>query len=280
MSMESEVREQQRQSWDQVSGGWEEWDHLLVPMMSPVGDEMVKMLGVADGTDHLDVACGTGEPGLSIAAIASSGRVVLTDLASGMLDVARRKAGDRGITNVEFRVCSADDLPFADESFDTISCRFGFMYFPDLSKAATELRRVMRPGGRLCVSVWAEREDNPWATIPMEAISTEIDMPTPSADTPGIFRNSALGAISALFESAGLNNAVEAEVHSNLIAESADEYWQYMIDVGAPLAGALAQVDEPARRRISAIAINKADQYQGDARLQIPALARCIVATR
>ena len=114
----------------------------------------------------------------------------------------------------------------------------------------------------------------------MEAISTEIDMPTPSADTPGIFRNSAPGAISALFESAGLNNPVEVEVHSHLIAESADEYWQYMIDVGAPLAGALAQVDEPARRRISAIAINKADQYQGDDRLQIPALARCIVATR
>lgn len=280
MSVESEVREQQRESWDQVSGGWDDWDHLLVPMMAPVGDEMVKMLGVDDGSDHLDVACGTGEPGLSIAAIASSGRVVLTDLASGMLDVARRKAGERGLTNVEFRVCSADDLPFADETFDTISCRFGLMYFPDLSTAVTELRRVLRPGGRLCVSVWAEREGNPWATIPMEAISTEIDLPAPSADTPGIFRNSAPGTLSALFESAGLRDAVEAEVHSYMIAGSADEYWQYMIDVGAPLAGALARVDEQARRRIKAIATEKADQYQGDDRLQIPTHARCIVATR
>ena len=110
----------------------------------------------------------------------------------------------------------------------------------------------------------------------MEAISTEIEMPAPSADTPGIFRNSAPGTLSELFESAGLNDAVEAEVHSHMVAESSDEYWHYMIDVGAPL----AQVDEPARQRIRAIAMNKADQYQGDGLLQIPAHARCIVATR
>jgi ubiquinone/menaquinone biosynthesis C-methylase UbiE len=280
MSQPDEVREQQRQTWDRFSAGWEKWDHLVLPMLQPVGDEMLRLLAVRDGAEHLDVASGTGEPGLTIAASAPHGRVVLTDLAGGMLDVAKRSAAARGIDNIEIRECSADALPFADATFDSISCRFGFMFFPDISGAVRELTRVLKPGGKVCTAVWAQPDDNPWATIPMGAIATEIELPAPSPDAPGMFRCATPGAISAIFESAGLHDVSEIDVHAALLAASAEVYWQYMTEVAAPVVAGLAQVDDAARERIRSLVMDKVRDFEVDGGLRIPLHARCIAATK
>ena len=63
---------------------------------------------------------------------------MLTDLSPEMLDVAERRAAEQGIDNVETTVCSADDLPFTDATFNSVSVRFGYMFFPDMAKATTE----------------------------------------------------------------------------------------------------------------------------------------------
>jgi ubiquinone/menaquinone biosynthesis C-methylase UbiE len=99
----------------------------------------------------------------------------LTDLAERMLAVARENAVHRGLRNVETRVCDAGALPFADASFDAVLCRFGFMFFPDMTMAANELARVARPGARVSTAVWGKPEKNPWATITMGAIGRHVD---------------------------------------------------------------------------------------------------------
>ncbi|MGQ0824654.1 MAG: hypothetical protein ACT4OX_06440 [Actinomycetota bacterium] len=83
MPTNDEIREQQRQSWDKFSAGWEKWDDYVLPMLAPVGQEMITLVDIRDDSRHLDVAAGTGEPGLTIAALAPKGRVVITDLAPG-----------------------------------------------------------------------------------------------------------------------------------------------------------------------------------------------------
>ena len=98
---------------------------------------------------------------------------MLTDLVAEMLDVAARRARAQGVANIETKVCSADDLPFDDATFDSVSVRFGYMFFPDMAKATAEFARVLKPGGRLCSSVWVKPEENPWTTIAMQAIATE-----------------------------------------------------------------------------------------------------------
>ena len=145
--------------------------------LGPVSSAMIDRLEIAQQQQHLDIAAGTGEPGLSIATSAPKGHVVLTDLSVEMLDIAARRAIAQGILNFETRVCSADNLPFDDATFDSVSVRFGYMFFPAVAAATAEFVRVLKPGGRVCASVWVEPESNPWTTIAMDAIATE-----PAAD--------------------------------------------------------------------------------------------------
>jgi ubiquinone/menaquinone biosynthesis C-methylase UbiE len=280
MSEADEVREQQRRTWDRFSRGWEKWDDLVVPMLQPVGDEMLRLLRVPDDAHHLDVASGTGEPGLTIAMQTPNGSVVLTDPAAGMIEVATRNARARGLDNVEFHVCGADELPFADAAFDSISCRFGFMFFPDIARAVGELRRVLRPGGRLCTAVWAQPEGNPWATIPMAAIATETELPATPADAPGLFRCAAPGAISDLFAAAGFRDVGETDVRASLATTSSEEYWQYMTEVAAPVIAGLSVLDEAARARARSAAMDEAEAFEVDGQLRLPLHARCVIGTR
>src|SRR5207247_11024039 len=156
----------------------------------------------------------------------AGGHAGLTDLAAEMPGIATRRADAQGITNFETTVCSADGLPFGDAAFDSISVRFGYMFFPDVAKATAEFARVLKPGGRLCSSVWVKPEENPWTTIPMQAIATEAVLAPPDPDGPNMFRCAAPGYVSALYEAAGLRDVAEWNVDVGLVTRSPEEYWE------------------------------------------------------
>jgi ubiquinone/menaquinone biosynthesis C-methylase UbiE len=147
MPSADEVRDVQRETWAGLSAGWEKWDSVIMDQLGPVGLAIIERLDIAEDHQHLDIASGTGEPGLSIARLSPKGRVVLTDLVAEMLDIAARRARAQGVANIETKVCSADDLPFNDATFDSVSVRFGYMFFPDMARATAELARVLEPGG-------------------------------------------------------------------------------------------------------------------------------------
>ncbi|MGB7053539.1 MAG: methyltransferase domain-containing protein, partial [Acidimicrobiales bacterium] len=275
-----EIEKQQRDTWERFSAGWIKWDPQVVEMLAPVGQEMIRLLALADDGVHLDIASGTGEPGLSIATQMPKGRVVLTDLSEAMLVGARSKAEKQAIGNVEVRVCGVDDLPFEDASFDSVSCRFGFMFFPDIRGAVSELVRMARPGGRISTAVWAEPDGNAWATIPMGAISAEVTLAPPERDAPGLFRCAAQDSIAAIFREAGLHDVAESDVRGSLEVDSGDEYWSLLTDVTAPIVAVLAGVDDATRNRIRAMTIENAQAFDNDGKLTLPYHARCIVGTR
>ncbi len=216
-----EIRNVQRATWDGLSAGWEKWDAVIMEQLRPVGAAMIERLDIAENQVHLDIASGTGEPGLSIARLSPRGRVVLTDLSAEMLAVAERRADAHGFANVETAVCSADDLPFDDAEFDSVSVRFGYMFFPDLDRATAEFARVLRPGGRLCSSVWIKPEENPWTSIAMAAIATEAVLAPPDPDGPNMYRCANRGDVGARYERAGLCDIAEWDVAVHLVTQSA-----------------------------------------------------------
>src|SRR3954468_7660188 len=275
-----EIRNSQRAAWAGLSAGWEKWDEIIMVQLSPVSLAMIDRLDIADDQQHLDIAAGTGEPGLSIAKLAPKGRVVVTDLVAEMLDVAARRAGTQGVANVETTVCSADDLPFDDATFDSVSVRFGYMFFPDMGEATAEFARVLKPGGRLCSSVWVKPEENPWTTIAMQAIATEAVVPLPDPDRPNMFRCAAPGYVSAVYEGAGLRDIAEWDVTVDLVTRSPAEYWDMISEHVSLAVAALQKVDGPARERIRAKAIAAVSAFEKDGKVRVPGLARCIVGTK
>ena len=280
MPSADEIRDGQRATWDGLSAGWEKWDAVIMEQLAPVSAAMIEHLDIADDQQHLDIAAGTGEPGLTIAKLAPSGHVILTDLAAEMLDIATRRANALGITNFETKVCSADALPFGDATFDSISVRFGYMFLPDVAEATAEFARVLRPGGRICSSVWVKPEENAWTTIAMQEIAVETVLVPPDPNGPNMFRCAAPGYVTALYEAAGLRDVAEWDVDVELVTQSPAQYWKMISEHVSLAAAALQQVDEPTRERIAEAVIAKAITYEVGGRVRIPGVARCIVGTK
>ena len=280
MASAEEIRDSQRLSWAGLSAGWDKWDAVIMDQLRPVGTAMIERLDIAPDQQHLDVAAGTGEPGLSIARLSPQGRVIVTDLVPEMLEIAARRAREQGLTNIETVVCSADDLPFDDATFDSVSVRFGYMFFPDMAAATAEFARVLKPGGRLCASVWVKPDENPWTTIAMQAITTEAAVPPPDPDRPNMYRCAAPGYVSSLYDAAGLHDIVEWDVGVELVTQSPEEYWQMISEHVSLAVAALQQVDDAARDRVRAHAVARAAAYEKDGAVRVPGLARCIIGTR
>ncbi len=280
MPSADEIRDAQRATWRKLSVGWDKWDSVITDQLRPVGAAIIESLDITADQQHLDIATGTGEPGLSIARLAPKGRVVLADLAPEMLQVAARQADEQGLTNIQTQQCSADDLPFADATFDSISVRFGYMFFPDVLKATAEFARVLKPGGRVCASVWVNPEANPWTSIVMRAIATEVALAPPDPTGPNMFRCAAPGYVGDLYSTAGLVDVTEWDVATELVTSSPRQYWEVVSEHVSSAVAALDQVAEGIRSRIAAAVIATAAMYEKGGVVSTPGMARCIVGTK
>lgn len=271
-----DIREQQKQYWNKFSPGWRKWDELTMDFLKPMGDEIIRLLHPAGKDQVLDIASGTGEPGLTIATMLDGGKVVITDLADHMLEIAAEKAAKRGITNIETQLCDVCELPFPDNSFDAISCRFGFMFFPDMQLAVNEMYRVLKPGGRIATAVWNVPEKNFWVTAIMGTINRNMELPPPPPGAPGMFRCAKEGLIAGMFREAGLKHVSEKEVSGQLRAGTTDNYWNMMTEIGAPIVAALSKADAAMRSRIQSEVYDLVNQKYPDGKVYIDCSALVI----
>lgn len=271
-----QIRNQQKESWNKFSGGWKKWDGMVMEFLKPMGDEIIALLNPQNNDIILDVAAGTGEPGLTIASMLKDGKVVITDLAEDMLTIAQENAIKRGINNIETRACDVCELPFADNTFNAISCRFGFMFFPDMLLAAKEMVRVLKPGGKIATSVWNVPEKNFWVTAIMGTINRNMELPSPPSGSPGMFRCAKDGFISNIFLQAGLKNIYQTEVPGKLNCKTVDAYWNMQTEVGAPIVAALSKANDEVKEKIKKEAYEIVNQKYPDGNVIIDSSALVI----
>lgn len=268
-----EIRDQQHEVWNKFSPGWKKWDDLTMDFLHPMGDEIIKQLNLKESDHVLDVAAGTGEPGLTIAGFVKDGKVTVTDLSEKMLEVAKEKTEKLGLTNVEIIECDVCELPFADNTFDAVSCRFGFMFFEDMLLAAKEMYRVLKPGGRISTSVWGVPEKNFWVMASMSVIKKNLEIPIPPQGSPGMFRCAAEGFISNIFQQAGFKNTSEKEVPGKLKSGTTERYWSMMSEVAAPVVGALSKADDKMKEIIINEIMENVNQKFPDGKVNIDSSA-------
>lgn len=268
------IRDQQKKSWNTFSPGWKKWDDFTMRFLRVQEEHMLEHLHLNAEDRVLEIAAGTGEPGLAIASIVHKGSVTAVDLSEGMLQIAREKAEVKAIYNFRTQVADACELPFEDASFDAVSCRLGFMFFPDMQLAAAEMCRVLKPGGRIVTTVWSEPGNNPWITTMMGAIKKHIDIPMPPPGGPGMFRCAEPGFLTSLFEKAGVDGGVETDISGMMTCSSVEEYWEFMNDVVPPVVAVIKDTDPAIQNKIKKALSDRLEEKQPGIRKDIPFGAR------
>ncbi|MCB5291262.1 class I SAM-dependent methyltransferase [Arthrobacter sp. SO3] len=274
------ITDQQRSTWDEFSTGWRKWDAEVLGWHAPFGDAVIQEARLRPDSAVLDVASGTGEPGLTAAALVPRGSVVLLDLSEGMLRVASEKAAARGLKNVRTVVGDAADLPFDDSTFDAVLCRFGFMFFPNVSSALAEMVRVAKPGARISAAVWSRAAENPWATLILGTIARHTEIPVPPPGPPGLFHCAAPGYMGRVFREAGLVDVSERKVSTDLVKASPELYWQFMTEIATTVAVGLAQADRYTRELIRSDVFQLLGRYEHGGAIRLRSTATIVAGTR
>jgi SAM-dependent methyltransferase len=242
-----EFRERLHQEWtgDKTVAAWRKWHAQIAAFTQGATEAILESAHLRPGLHVLDLASGVGDPALSIASeVAPSGRVTATDLGPGMISLAEELARKKGLTNIEFREASAESLPFPDESYDVVTCRFGIMFFPDLPKALRECFRALKSGGRAVFVAWGKKEQ-PFFTTTAGIVLKHVPVPPPPPDSdgPSLFMFGERDRLRRALAAAGFSNVHEEDrIISGRWSSSAEEYWEQFTEVAAPFRPLLDQL--------------------------------------
>ena len=224
-----QLRAFSREAWETAAAGWGREAEAVRNWGMPVSVTMVDSLGLQPGQRVLELACGPGDTGFMAAELVRpGGTLISSDGAEHMLEVARARAAQLGIDNVEFRQLELEWIDLETASVDAVLVRWGIMLTVDPAAAAREIRRVLRPGGHAALAVWDSRERNPWAQIPSAALLELGHAEPPDPDAPGPFALAADGRLAELLDDAGFTDVevvpVTLERHyasaQDIVAES------------------------------------------------------------
>jgi SAM-dependent methyltransferase len=241
--------------WDQMAAGWDDDRRWIWDASRPVGEWLVDALDPQPGETILELAAGVGDTGLAAASrLGDSGRLISTDFSEQMVAAASRRAEELGVSNVDFRRMDAERMDLDDDSIDGVVCRWGYMLMADPRAALRETGRVLRPGGRVALSVWGDPRANLWASVPAAVLSEHTGQPPPDPLGPGIFAMASEERTRELLTEAGLTPRRMEHVEMEWSFDTPDDHWRYVMDLAGALAmrvRSLPEDDQAAVRRLT-----------------------------
>jgi SAM-dependent methyltransferase len=240
-----------RAVWGAVATGWYAQREELSESTRPVSEWMVRKLDPQPGDTVLELAAGLGDTGLMTARLVGErGRVIITDFSPEMVDAARRRAEEMGVENAEFRVLDAEGMDLETDSVDGVLCRWGYMLMIDPAKACVETRRVLRPGGRLALSVWAARELNPAIFLAGRVLVELGHYPPPDPEEPGAFVMADPERVRQLVVGAGFAEPEIEEVPFRWRFANQDAYWRFLAEAAGSFSPVLQALSPEAQDKV------------------------------
>jgi ubiquinone/menaquinone biosynthesis C-methylase UbiE len=261
------------QQWRETASYWTRHHDTIRTMFLPLTRALIEQARIAPGQSVLDVAGGSGEPSLTIAqAVGPTGFVMCTDAIAEMVAVAEREALARGLKNMQFRQCTADSLPFADESFDVAVSRLGVMFFPDPVAAVREMLRVIKPGGRVALAVWGKSELNPYSYVVTGVVSRYVPAVPVAPDAPDAFRFAEPGKLAGVLKDAGAIDVTQRVVKFDMAAPlSPEEFWDMRSEISESLREKLKTLSSEDRGRLADEVQEAVREFFPDGQMRFPA---------
>lgn len=249
----TDLNEKIRQDWESQANGWYEERDYIASASRPIADWLVEHVEPQAGKRILEVAAGPGDTGfLAARRLGNTGRLVSTDFSPTMVEAARKRGAELGITNAEYQVLDAQAMELPDESVDGVICRWGFMLMPDPQQALRESRRVLKPGGRLAFAVFTAPSENSFAALPAQVLTQLGFMPPPSGTwQPGILALADRTRLQTLLDGAGFASTHIEPVDMAWTFRDTAGYWDFLVELTAigPLVRTLSDADQQAVRK-------------------------------
>jgi SAM-dependent methyltransferase len=269
-----EYRRTALENWQTIASGWEHRREQIERTTRPVTEWMVRALDPQPGATVLELAAGPGDVGFAAAPLlGAEGRLVSSDFSSEMVEVARRRAAELGLRNVEHRQIDAEDIPLEDGSVDGILCRFGLMLMPDPEAVVAEMRRVLRRGGRLALAVWSTAQRNPWISIAGRILDELGHAPPTDPDAPGPWVLADHERLRDLLEGGGFSAVHIEEVPLLLKYDDVDDYIAVSTETSGMLARIWREVSDAEREVIVTRLTENFAQFAVDGGYELPGVA-------
>lgn len=258
-----------------------QWRKQSAIMGQHVTNAIVEAAKVEPGMKVLDVACGSGEPAISIAMLLNgTGEVIGVDLAQAALQTATERTRQRQLSNIRFQSADAHQLPFPDNSFDRVTSRLGVMFFEDLPRALREMHRVLKPGGRVVLLAWGPMNQPYFETT----IGTVLRA-MPGATLPEVAKNMfAFGEPGVLAKK--MADAGFREVEESLSKEPWNwpglpaDVWAYFQDVAVPFAPLLKSIPPELRHEVDAKVLQAIGRYYDGQEIKFTATVNITSASK
>jgi ubiquinone/menaquinone biosynthesis C-methylase UbiE len=268
------MSERQSSNWNTFArvNASQRWRKPSAAMGRAMTEAIVREAQVAPNMRVLDVACGTGEPAISIATeLNGTGEVVAADISPEPLKIGEARARERGLNNIRFQQADVHHLPFADGSFDRVTSRLGAMFFADLPKALREVCRVLKPGGRAILLAWGAMEQPYFDTTIGAILRTlpELQLPASGAN---MFKFGAPGVLPAAMRAAGFAAVDESftQVPWNWPG-TPEELWEYFREVTIPFKPLFETIPPGRREEVDAAVLHALHERFRDSQVEFEA---------
>ncbi len=272
---EEYYRDYTRSTWNESASAYPRWMELV----RPFGTDLLEEIRPVTGERALDLGTGPGEPALTIARmVGPTGSVLGVDLAEKMVAMATETARAEELAHATFRTMDCSQLDLPDASFDLVVSRFGFQIFTDPEKAAREALRVLRPGGRIGLSVWCEGARVPFLDV-LVAPMLEFAEPDETGYIPTPYELGAPGEMIRVLDDAGFSGGKERRVRHVVTFPDAEAYLETILSA-TPLGHSLREESETVQAEVLRKSRANLAPYVVDGEIRLPAECLIISAIR
>lgn len=272
---------------DEVIERWSRAAERWAPNADEIDEEGAEvtewLLGAAApaaGETLLEVGAGPGGVGIAAARAIELERVILSDIAPPMIDIARDRVDRLGLDNVDLEVADAAALPLPDAAVDAVVSRFAFQAMDDPAGALAESLRVLRPGGRLAFTVFPAPERNPWASLAMQALAEAAAAPPPGAQKPGMFALADERHLLSLLSSAGFADVRIEHLTGERRFDDFEDWWRMRRELPPGAAQAWSSLDDAGREAVENRLREQVQGYSADGELVFPSDVLAVFARR